>query len=61
MTRVAAPSGPTAEMWGEVLRASSSSVYDARGNGDGEITPTMTGDHESRVTDYTAVLVEKHE
>ena len=31
--------------------------YDARGNGDGEIAPTMTGDHQSRVTDYTALCV----
>lgn len=35
--------------------------YDARGNGDGETAPTMTGDHENRITDYTTVLVEKHE
>lgn len=26
-------------------------VYDARGNGDGQIVPTLTGDHESRVTE----------
>lgn len=32
-------------------------AYDARGNGDGEIVPTLTGDHESRVTDYTALVV----
>lgn len=32
-------------------------VYDARGNGDGKIVPTTTGDHESRVTDYTALVV----
>ncbi len=29
--------------------------YDARGNGDGVHVPTLTGDHENRVTDYTAV------
>jgi DNA (cytosine-5)-methyltransferase 1 len=29
--------------------------YDARGNGDGETVPTLTGDHQNRVTDYTAV------
>ena len=29
--------------------------YDARGNGDGETCPTITGDHENRITDYTAV------
>ena len=34
-------------------------VYDARGNGGGEVAPTMTGDHESRITDYTSVIVEK--
>lgn len=32
-------------------------VYDARGNGDGITVPTLTGDHESRVTDYTAICV----
>lgn len=32
-------------------------VYDARGNGDGKVVPTITGDHQSRVTDYTAICV----
>lgn len=32
-------------------------VYDARGNGDGKIACTLTGDHQSRVTDYTAIAV----
>ena len=32
-------------------------VYDARGNGDGKIVPTITGDHEIRITDYTALGV----
>lgn len=32
-------------------------VFDARGNGDGETVPTITGDHENRVTDYTALCV----
>ena len=32
-------------------------VYDARGNGDGETAPTITGDHNNRVTDYTALCV----
>ena len=32
-------------------------VYDARGNGDGSTSPTLTGDYECRVTDYTAVCV----
>lgn len=34
-------------------------VFDARGNGDGKIVPTITGDHESRVTDYTAIITER--
>ena len=33
--------------------------YDARGNGDGMTSPTITGDHNSRITDYTSVVVEK--
>lgn len=32
-------------------------VYDARGNGNGATTATVTGDHESRITDYTNVVV----
>lgn len=34
----------------------SPAVYDARGNGNGTTVPTLTGDHENRVTDYTAVV-----
>lgn len=33
-------------------------VYDARGNGDGKVSPTITGDHNNRITDYTAILCE---
>lgn len=32
-------------------------AYDARGNGDGKIVPTITGDHENRITDYTAIAI----
>lgn len=32
-------------------------VYDCRGNGRWDIVPNLTGDHENRVTDYTAVCV----
>ena len=32
-------------------------VYDARGNGKGTISPTITGDHQNRITDYTAIVV----
>ena len=31
--------------------------YDARGNGDGTHCPTLIGDHENRVTDYTALCI----
>lgn len=33
-------------------------IYDARGNGDGITSPTMTGDHNSRVIDYTAITLQ---
>ena len=36
-------------------------VYDARGNGGGSIAPTITGDHQNRITDYTAVVVKTYE
>lgn len=36
-------------------------IYDARGNGDGITSPTMTGDHNSRVTDYTAIILQGNE
>lgn len=34
-------------------------IFDARGNGDGQIVPTITGDHESGITDYTAIAIER--
>lgn len=34
-------------------------VYDTRGNGAGETVPTITGDHNNRVTDYTALCIEE--
>lgn len=36
-------------------------IYDARGNGDGGVSPTITGDHQNRITDYTAIVVQKNE
>lgn len=37
-------------------------VYDARGNGSvGTIVPTLTGDHQNRITDYTALCVQGYE
>lgn len=34
-------------------------IFDARGNGDGQIVPIITGDHENRITDYTAIAIER--
>lgn len=34
-------------------------VFDARGNGNGNIAPTLTGDHQNRITDYTAIALDK--
>lgn len=39
------------------LNCTPSVMYDSRGNGDGATSPTLTGDHQNRVTDYTAVCV----
>lgn len=36
-------------------------VYDARGNGGGGVAPTIAGDHQNRITDYTAIVVQKNE
>ena len=33
-------------------------VYDCRGNGNGCVSPTITGDHQNRVTDYTAICIQ---
>lgn len=40
-------------------RTSEKVVYDARGNGDGRTCQTITGDHENRITDYTAIAIER--
>ena len=32
-------------------------IYDTRGNGNGETAPTLTEDHQNRVTDYTGITV----
>ena len=45
---------------GGVRKASSLSVFDARGNGNGETVPTITGDHQNRVSDYTCICVERN-
>jgi len=40
-----------------LIAGQESAVYDARGNGNGSTVPTLTGDHQNRVTDYTALCV----
>ena len=37
--------------------ATTGHVYDARGNGTGYVSPSLTGDHQNRVTDYTGICV----
>lgn len=41
--------------WRKDVSYTLNTIYDARGNGNGNIAPTITGDHESRITDYTAI------
>lgn len=38
---------------------SSYRIYDARGNGGGYTSCTITGDHQSRITDYTAIVLKE--
>lgn len=52
--REAAGKGTSADPAGSA--AVSHTVFDARGNGDGLIAPTVTGDHNNRVTDYTGII-----
>lgn len=39
------------------IGGSTVSIFDSRGNGDGKIASTLTGDHDSRITDYTNCVV----
>ena len=48
---------PSAGTGNSVCVLSDQAVFDARGNGDGNIAPTITGDHNNRITDYTAISV----
>lgn len=34
-------------------------IYDARGNGEGKTSCTITGGHQSSISDYTAIVIEK--
>ncbi|MEG0146642.1 MAG: hypothetical protein RR739_11315, partial [Clostridia bacterium] len=42
---------------GQSLNCVNPVVYDARGNGDGTVAPTLTGDHQRTISDYTALCV----
>ena len=42
-------------------KASLLNVFDARGNGDGDTAPCVTGDHNGHISDYTAVVVERND
>ncbi len=42
------------------LESTKSYIYDGRGNGNGQVSPTMTGDHNNRVSDYGAIVLQEH-
>ena len=44
-----------------VIILNEAKIYDARGNGGGAVCPTITGEHQNRVTDYTAIVVKYEE
>lgn len=63
-TQVTSPQNGCNPKWGDPCRPLAAQghpptvickCYDARGNGDGQTVSTLTGDHENRVTDYTAI------
>ena len=41
--------------------ASLALTFDARGNGEGVVVNALTGDHNNRVTDYTAIILRQRE
>ena len=43
----------------QTISSEKSMIFDARGNGQGGVSPTITGDHQNRITDYTAIVVER--
>ena len=45
---------------GALSTLNNQAIFDARGNGDGRTVPTLTGDHQNRVTDYTALVLETY-
>lgn len=50
--------GATAVVGKSTGRTSGTLCYDARRNGDGIISPTITGDHNNSVTDYTTLVMQ---
>lgn len=67
-TQVTSPQNGCNPKWGDPCHPLAASahtpavvmkVYDARGNGNGKTCPTITGDHENRITDYTAIAIER--
>ena len=66
-TQITSPQNGSRPCWGDPCHPLAASahtpsavvkVYDARGNGNGKVVPTITGNHERRVTDYTAIVTE---
>lgn len=66
-TQITSPQNGSRPCWGDPCHPLAASAhtpsavvkaYDARGNGNGKVVPTITGDHERRVTDYTAIVTE---
>lgn len=67
-TQVTSPQNGCNPKWGDPCHPLAASahtpavvvkVYDARGNGNGKTCPTITGDHKNRITDYTAIAIER--
>ena len=67
-TQVTSPQNGCNPKWGDPCHPLAASahtpavvvkVYDARGNGNGKTCPTITGDYENRITDYTAIAIER--
>jgi DNA (cytosine-5)-methyltransferase 1 len=66
-TQITSPQNGSNPHWGDPCHPLAASahtpsavvkVFDARGNGDGKLVPMITGNHESRITDYTAIAVD---
>lgn len=67
-TQLTSPQNGSNPHWGDPCHPLAASAhtpsvvvkaFDERGNGDGQIAPTITGDHENRTTDYTAIAIER--